>query len=57
MAAETGHNWLGVGELLCAILDSPPSPLAVRRQRLGRNTFTLDDLRESARSIVPGPAR
>ncbi|WP_280376875.1 hypothetical protein [Nocardia wallacei] len=54
VAAEHGHNYIGVEDLLVALLDAPASPLALHwQQRPG--ALTLEELRELARSTVPGP--
>ncbi len=55
IAAEHGHNYIGVEDLLAALLDAPASPLALAWQQRQLGALTLEELRELARSVVPGP--
>jgi hypothetical protein len=75
IAAEHGHNYVGVEDVLAAVLEARPySILDVHWPRIGvepldrngindfdpsapQQALTLDDLRELARSIVPGPVQ
>lgn len=54
IAAEHGHNYLGVEELLTALLDTtPPMEVHWKQQELGALTF--EEVRRLALSLVPGP--
>ncbi|MGV9638508.1 hypothetical protein ACWDO0_30400 [Nocardia rhamnosiphila] len=54
IAVEHGHNYLGVEDLLTALLDTaPPMEVHWKQQELGALTF--DEVRQLARSVVPGP--
>ncbi|MEU2087099.1 hypothetical protein [Nocardia beijingensis] len=57
IAAEHGHNYVGFEDLLVALLDAPMSPLQVHWEQRGLGALSLTELRELARSIVPGPVR
>lgn len=54
VAAEHGHNYVGVEDLLVALLNAPASPLAIHWQQRQLGALTLEELRQLAESIVPG---
>jgi hypothetical protein len=56
-AVEAGRNYVGAEDLLVALLDAPASPLAVHWAQRGLRAVTFEELRELARSLVPGPVQ
>ncbi|MFI6313137.1 hypothetical protein ACIBEK_23805 [Nocardia fusca] len=54
IAAEHGHNYLGVEDLLTALLETTP-PMEVHRKQRELGALTFDEVRHLARSVVPGP--
>lgn len=56
IAAQHGHNYIGVEDLLAAILDAKPmSLLEVQWQLRGGGALTFAQMRELVDSIIPGP--
>ncbi|MFG1795189.1 hypothetical protein [Nocardia sp. NPDC049149] len=55
IAAEHGHNYVGVEDLLAALIEGPLSPLEMHWQRRGLGALSFDELRELVASMVPGP--
>ncbi|MBF6285681.1 hypothetical protein [Nocardia cyriacigeorgica] len=52
IAAEHGHNHLGVEDLLAALLE-PGSPLELRWRQRNLGALTFDEVRELAQATIP----
>ncbi|APE33978.1 hypothetical protein BOX37_08330 [Nocardia mangyaensis] len=55
IAADNDRTWVGVEDLLVALLDAPTiTPLQLHWQRCERDAMTYSELVEFAKSLVPG---
>jgi len=55
IAAEHGHNYIGVEDVLAALLDAQPtSVLEVHWQLKEHGALTYPELRDLVQSIIPG---
>ncbi len=54
IAAAHGHNWIGVEDLLAALLAETLSPLQVQWDQRGLGRLNYTELQDLVQSIVPG---